>query len=302
MRIGAWLLPPKSLTVCSARRILPVADSRRGRQGRDERCRWERAEGRCRQPTAGAGRLLLGFIADARWSSAGCAWHRNAPLRRQLAPGAASPAPPLAASCGALSPVLSSPAGDGGGARSQSRGERGQGVPLPGARSSGHNRSGAAASTEEPPPLSSASPRKGRLVFLPGCGGRSGGQQSVSASRCRFTRGSPREREVSAEREHPALRPAPLPALARGRRGCRGRDPACSRGTEPGRVPLPSRSRWQVPEPVRREDSGGAGLGERCGSAGSRCRMRRPRDAIAGPCGAAEGGTEPRTAPFRCYQ
>lgn len=103
---------------------------------------------------------------------------------------------------------------------------------------------GRAASAEVAPP-SPGSPRKARLVFLPGLGRRSGGQRSVSASRCRFNRGSPTEREVSAEREHPArcarLR-SPLPALAWGSPGL----------LRPGRGARHGRTRRAGCAPLRR--------------------------------------------------
>lgn len=76
------------------------------------------------------------------------------------------------------------------------------------------------------------------LYFLPGRGGRSSGQQSVSASRCRFKRGSPREREVSAERKHPTRRARLLSTLsaARPRPGFAG-IPGPSELPRPGRGP-----------------------------------------------------------------
>lgn len=148
-------------------------------------------------------------------------------------------------------------------------------------------------------PPSPGSPRKARLVFLPGRRGRSGGQRSVSASRCRFNRGSPTEREVSAEREHPArcapLRP-PLPALARGSPGLPrpGRGARHGRNSPAGCAPLRG-------SPGVRPAGGARPRG--CGSCARWAPLGPAQSEIPGtrPPGAArdaEGGMGPQTSPL----
>lgn len=99
---------------------------------------------------------------------------------------------------------------------------------------------------------------KGPACISAGRGGRSRGQQFVSAFRCRFKRRSPREREVRAERKYPARRSRvlslgftarPRPRLA----GVWGpsrqpRPGRCARHW-PGTPPAAAARRRSLPEP-----------------------------------------------------
>lgn len=139
---------------------------------------------------------------------------------------------------------------------------------------------------------------KGPACISAGRGGRSRGQQSVSDSRRRFKRGSPREREVSAERKHQTRR-APFPSpgsAARPRLGLAGssgpprpgRDARHRPGTPPAaavRGGAASRSRRAGAGRWSPQKSGAAG-----GAAGRlRCLGLPP-----GPgAGAAVRGTRP---------
>lgn len=136
---------------------------------------------------------------------------------------------------------------------------------------------------------------KGMACISAGRGGRSRRQQSVSASRCRFKRGSRREKKVSAERKHqtrrsqllspgssahPRLRLSGIPSgLPRPGRGARhGRAPRLQprRGGAGGhRRCSPDGSGGSGQE--ERAGSGAAGAGRREGGAGWGCCCCRRR-------------------------
>lgn len=139
---------------------------------------------------------------------------------------------------------------------------------------------------------------KGPACISAGRVGRSRGQQSVSASRCRFKRGSPREREVSAERKHQTRR-APFPSpgsAARPRLGLAG-SPGPSGPPRPGRdarhragTPPAAAVRGGAASRSRRAGTGGCSPEKSGGAAGRLRSLGLP----PGPgAGAAVRGTRP---------
>lgn len=329
----AWLLPPKSLTICFARRILPAADSRRGRKVLPgaAAAAWgsppHRAQrGSCGTLLTAGGRPPPRIYRRCCKKPAGCAEKCSAPAPgrpaawRHLPPGV-SPAGADAlcklrssVACPLLSPTT---AASYPGARRR----------RAGSRAGWGGRSSVLGVPGGPPGRAATVPPHRRrslrcplvhlerpgLYFLPGLGGRSRGQQFVSASRCRFKRGSPRKREVSAERKHPTRRARLLspPSAARRRPGLAG-VPGPSELPRPGRgprhrpgSPLAAGARrcallgdgGQAPEAALRDgpaaptggaqpDRGGRWCyGEAVLSGapvGSRRRIRRPGDVAAG--------------------